>query len=153
MRRVYRDKETAIHILICCQKTKSASRPGYKPVIKRGSTASFVLPSVYIGFPLFVLPDAHPEGHSSIVFGIREFVSSGRTVSSSAFCAACLRPAPPSRRAPLRTDPLGICASLGLDRYVYIGFGLFVLMERRSSDVSSIPWRNKRLVFSGRTIL
>ena len=43
--------------------TKSASRPAYEPVIKtadkpvvnRGSTASFVSPPVYIEIPLFVL--------------------------------------------------------------------------------------------------
>ena len=35
--------------------TKSASRPADKMVINRGSTGDFILPSVYIGFRLFVL--------------------------------------------------------------------------------------------------
>ena len=35
--------------------TKSASRPGDKPLINRWSTADFVPPTVYIGFRLFVL--------------------------------------------------------------------------------------------------
>ena len=39
--------------------TKSASRPGYKPVINRGSTGYRVPPSVYIGILLFVLLGSH----------------------------------------------------------------------------------------------
>ena len=35
--------------------TKCASRPRDKPLINRWSTVDFVLPSVYIGFRLFVL--------------------------------------------------------------------------------------------------
>ena len=36
---------------------------------------------------------------------------------------------------------------------IYIGFRLFVLHERRSSDASSMPWRNSKLLFPGRIIM
>ena len=42
-------------------------RAAVVPRINRGSTANFVPPLVYIGFPLFVLPKTRPGGYSSSV--------------------------------------------------------------------------------------
>ena len=52
MQRVYKDKRR--RSIGQQPGTKSASRPAIKPLIKRGSTAHFVSPFVYIGFRLFV---------------------------------------------------------------------------------------------------
>ena len=62
-------------------------------------------------------PEAHQGGHSSIVWGVRSLFSPRQTVPSSASCAARPRPAPPSRRAPPRTNPPGVCPGFRLDRF------------------------------------
>ena len=58
-------RQKGVFPLVGSQKRKSASRPAVTPVINRGSTAGFVPSSVYKGFPLFVLPEAHPGCYSS----------------------------------------------------------------------------------------
>ena len=75
------------------------------PLINRWSTARFVPPSVYIGFPSFV--PLGPEGNSSIVWRVSGAFFSGRAVLSVS-CAARPRPAPPSRRDPPRTTDLPV---------------------------------------------
>ena len=77
------------------------------PLINRLSTAGFVPPSVYIEFPLFVL-----QRHTR-----EDILPSSGTKSNlccpSATCAARPRPAPPSRHAPPRTVPPGLCPGFG----------------------------------------
>ena len=77
--------------------------------------------SVYIGFPLFVLPEAHAEGHSSIVWGVREFVfllgeQSGRRRPVPPVSA---RPRRPAVRRPVPTRP-GYVRVLDSTGYIYI---------------------------------
>ena len=86
--------------------TKSASRPADKPRINRWSTASFVPPSVYIGFSLFVLPKSRPQRSSLIRQSVRGTVLSWANRSVGVpFCPAL--PSPPLRRArsPAPTRP------------------------------------------------
>ena len=71
--------------------TKSGRRPGDKPRINRLSTAGFVPASVYIGFPLFVLPETHPGSHSSIVWRVRGTVFSFANSPVGVLCC----PSPP----------------------------------------------------------
>ena len=84
-------------------KTKSGRRPADKPRINRGSTAGFVPPTVYIGFPLFVLPQACPRGFSSIVWMVRGTVVSwaNRPIGVPS-CPSPPRPAVPPCDAPSR---------------------------------------------------
>ena len=82
--------------------TKIASRPGDKPRINRCSTARFVPPTVYIGFPLFV----PPKSCSGQLFSM-PWRAGGTVVSCTDKSVVVLpcrtRPAQPPRRAPL--DP------------------------------------------------
>ena len=80
-------------------RTKSACRPADKPLINRGSTAHFV-PSVYIGFRLFVLLEKRSSDVSSIPWRVQ-----GTCVSwanNSVGTQSC--PTPPGRPAE-RPDP------------------------------------------------
>ena len=85
------------------------------PVINRGSTGRFVPPSVYIGFPLFVLAKRRPGQFLQCAGGSERLLASKAT-GMSAPCSAQRCPAPPSalRRAD-PTRPL-LCPSIGLDR-------------------------------------
>ena len=84
--------------------TKSASRPGDKPLTNRLSTACqpviFFPHSVYIGFRLFVLLERSSGDVSSMPWGVRG------THVSWANCFVCVPtcPAPP-RRPAVRPDP------------------------------------------------
>ena len=99
--------------------TKSARRPADKRQIHHGATAGFALPSVYIGFPLFVLPETCPGGFSSIVWRLREAVVSLANRPVGVPSASRPRPAaPPSLRAPPRPDLPVVCPGLGLDRFI-----------------------------------
>ena len=71
--------------------TKSAPRPADKNADKPVTNSGFCPPSVYLGFPWFVLPGSLPGRHSSIVWGMR--LSPGRIVTSAS-CAVRPRPAP-----------------------------------------------------------
>ena len=79
--------------------TKSASRPGDKPDVNRSSTGRFVPPTVYIGFPLFVLPKRCSGQLFSVPWRAR-----GTVVSCSnkhVGVPSCLaRPTQPPGRAP-----------------------------------------------------
>ena len=90
--------------------------PPCAPTRPARGMSGFWTRQVYIGFPLFVLPEIHPGGHSSIVWRVRGAVSPGRTVPSAS-CAARPRPAPSSRRALPRADPPGGCTGFGIDKW------------------------------------
>ena len=97
--------------------TKSAFRPADKPLVQCRSNAGFV-PSVYIGFPLFVLL----KNRSGQVCSIRclggcESRLSPRRTDPSVSRPARPRPAPPSRRAPPRPDPPVVRSSFRLDKF------------------------------------
>ena len=84
--------------------TKSARGPGAKPRMNRGSTAGFVPPSVYIGFPLFVLTKGRSGQLSTIPRGSRGTVGFWATRPVGVlFCPAPLRAAAPPCAAPTRT--------------------------------------------------
>ena len=89
--------------------TKSARGPADYRQINRWSTAGFVLPSVYIGFPLFVLPENRPGGLSSMIWKQREWLTPGRIVPS-----APPRPAAPPCAAPPRP---AISPGFGTDKF------------------------------------
>ena len=74
-----------------------------EPRMNRLSTAGFIPPSVYIGFPLFVLPETRPGGCSSIVRKVRVTVVSwaDRPVGIPS-CPFPARPAVPPCAAPSR---------------------------------------------------
>ena len=84
--------------------TKSARGPADKPRMNRLSTAGFVPPSVYIGFPLFVLAKRRSGQLSTIPWRARGTVGflATRPVGIL-FCPALLRPAAPPCAAPTRT--------------------------------------------------
>ena len=84
--------------------TKSGRRPGDKPVIGRGSIGCFDPPSVYIGFPLFVLPKDRSRHCLRCPGGQQGQLSPGRT-DLSATRPALPRPASPLRRAPTPPRP------------------------------------------------
>ena len=96
--------------------TKSASRPGDKPLTNRLKTACQPLVwfphSVYIGFCLFVLLERRSGDVSSMPWGVR-----GALVSWANCCVGAVLPgpAPPPRRAP-RPDPPEVCTGFGLDK-------------------------------------
>ena len=106
--------------------------------MNRLSTAGFVPPSVYIGFCLFVLSLTHHRsfcvvpGHALHEKGSQRQNGVGPLVGSQ------------KRRAllVLVTNRLQTaCQPLTLFLHsVYIGFRFFVLLEKRSGDVSSMPW-------------
>ena len=80
--------------------TKGAPRPVDRPVVNRLSTGDFVLPSVYIGFCFFVLPQRRSRDVSSTPWGVRgTLVSWACCLVGVPFC-----PAPP-RRPAVRPDP------------------------------------------------
>ena len=82
------------------------------PLINRGSTARFVPPSVYIGFPLFVLPKRRSGQLSSIAWRAR-----GTFVSWANRPVGVRLPVPAlPRRAPPRPDPPVVCPGFGFDR-------------------------------------
>ena len=122
--------------------TKSASRPDDKPRINRWSTAGFVSPSVYIGFPLFVLPESRPQRLSLIRQSVRGTVLSwaNRSVGVS-FCPAL--PSLPLRRArsPVPTRPWYVrvfdstsilCIIISLSDYffLFIWFVVSLMLSR-----------------------
>ena len=72
MKRVYRDKKASFTGRQ--PGTKSASRPGDKPLINRLSTAGFVPPSVYIGIRLFVLLGRCSGDVSSMLWRVRRTI-------------------------------------------------------------------------------
>ena len=61
MKKVYRDKYVGVGPLVSSQERRAF----VVPRINRGSTADFVPPSVYMGFPLFVLPKSRSGQLSS----------------------------------------------------------------------------------------
>ena len=92
---------------------KSASRPAVKPQFNRGSNAGFFLPSVYIGFRLFVL-----LGRRGDVFPILWRVRGRLVFLGEQFCWYPVLPdlAPPLRRA-LRPDAPVVFSGFVFDRY------------------------------------
>ena len=84
--------------------TKSGRRPADKPVINRLSTAGFVPPSVYMGFPLFVLPKRRSGQLSSMPRRARWSVVfwANRPVGVLSYVPG---PAPPCRIAVRRPAP------------------------------------------------
>ena len=73
------------------------------PVINRGSTAGFVPPAVYIGFPLFVLPKSRSGQLSSMPRRARRTVDSWANRSVDVLsCPAPRRPVAPPCAAPTR---------------------------------------------------
>ena len=87
----------------------------------RGSMASFVPPSVYIGFPLFVLPKSCSGQFDDAPGGERVGCLLGEP---SRRRPVLLRPAPPLRRAPLRPDPPAVCPGFGFDKCLTCAFAL-----------------------------
>ena len=86
--------------------TKSGRRPGDKPVINRLSTAGFVPPSVYIGFPLFVLPRKRSGQLSSMPWGARgSVVSTDPSASRPVRSRSALPPRRPALRRPEPFSP------------------------------------------------
>ena len=65
------------------------------PLMNRWSTAGFVPPPVYIGFPLFVLATSRSEQLFTLPWRLEGRVAFGPT-EMSAPCSVQLRPAPPS---------------------------------------------------------
>ena len=112
--------------------TKSAFRPADKPLVNRWSTAGFVPPPVYIGFPLFVLAKRRSEQLFTVPWRARETVAfwADRNVGTL-FCPASSRPA--VRRAPRRIDPSVVCPCFRLDRLCY-GRLCYALHEKVYSD-------------------
>ena len=100
--------------------TKSARGLGEKQRINRWinrlSTADFVCPSVYIGFPLFVLAKRRSEQLFTVrwrAWGAVGF--QGDRNVGTLFCPASRRPAVcPS---PCRSDPPVVCSGFGLDGF------------------------------------
>ena len=98
MKKVYKYRKTSVGTLVSNQGQR-AFRPGDKPQINRSSTAGFVPPTVYIGFPLFVLPKRCSRQLSSMPWRARGTVVfyANKPVGVPP-CRA--RPAQPPRRAP-----------------------------------------------------
>ena len=96
--------------------TKSGRRPGdktgYRPRVNRG----FVPPSVYIGFPLFVLPKDVQDIVLDALEGNRDGCLLGEPIRRRPVlpCPALPRPL---RRAPPRPDPPMIYPDFGLHRF------------------------------------
>ena len=106
--------------------------------MKRLSTAGFVPSSVYIGFCLFVLSQTHHRffcvvpGHALHEQGLQGQKGVGPLFGSQEERALIVLVI---NRLQTACQPL-VLFSLS----VYIGFRLFVLLGRRSGDVSSMPW-------------
>ena len=98
MKRVYKDKYVGVSTLVSSQERRALAAPR----IKRGSTAGFVPPSVYIRFPLFVLLKRRSGQLSSMPGGTRD----GRLLGELAHQRPVLPvPAPPRRSSVRRPDP------------------------------------------------
>ena len=103
-------RQMGVGTLVSSQDRKA---PGV-PLINRGSTARCVPRSVYIGFPLFVLPKGRPGHLSSTPWGARGSVVSwaNRHVGVPS-CPSPLRPGAPRCAAPPRP---AVCPGFGLVR-------------------------------------
>ena len=76
-----------------------------QPRVNRGSTADFVLQSVYIGFRLFVLPKKSPGQYLRFAGGQERGLFPVRVEqTASRPCPTQPRPPSPPRRAPPRPD-------------------------------------------------
>ena len=118
------------------------------PLINRGSTPDFVPPSVYIGFPLFLLPKRRPGQCLRFAGGQEGGLSPGRIDPTASRPTQPRLPSPP-RRAPLRPDRHVVCLGFGFDRLVYIKSRLFVLQKSYLKQICSMPWKAGRQLFSG----
>ena len=96
--------------------TKSAIRPADKPLVNCGSTAGFVPPPVYIGFPLFVLLKNRSREISSVPWWKRgtDVSWASRTVEVP-FGAAW----PSFADAPPRPEPPVVCPGFGFGRWIF----------------------------------
>ena len=102
--------------------------------MNRWSTAGFVPPSVYIGFPLFVLAKGRSGHLSTIPWRARRTVGFWATRPvGDLFCPA--RCAPPPRRAPRRPEPPVVCPGFGLDRYKACSGNICFASAGSSSEV------------------
>ena len=86
------------------------------PRINRWSTAGFVPPSVYIRFPLFVLPKSPPQHLPLVRQSVRGTVLSWANRSVGVPFRSAL-PSPPLRRA-RSPDPPVVCPGFGFDSYI-----------------------------------
>ena len=116
MRRVYKDKYASLHW--SAARTKSARGPADKPRMNRLPTAGFVPPSVYIGFPVFVLAKER-SGQLCPRYpgGLEGRLASGPPDPSASRSARPRRALPP-RHAPRRPGPPVVCVGFGFVRFI-----------------------------------
>ena len=131
MKRVCRDKLASVYWSADSNEERSWSRwyTAGQPVMNRLSTADFVPPPLYIGFPLFVLAKNRSGQLSSKPWEARGTVGlwADRTVGTL-FCPAPPRPA---ARAPRRPDPPEVCPGFGFDKLFTFGFDMHQIYRRR----------------------
>ena len=121
-------------------RTKSAPRPADKPRFNRSFRS-------FIGLHRISLVCSSGETFRRRLFDALESAGEDCPLGEQ-FCWRTVLPdpAPPPRRAP-RRDPPVVCPGFGLDRLIYIGIRLFVLVGGRSGDVSSMLWRVRGRIF------
>ena len=137
-----RDKYATVHWPAA--KQKSASRPADNPRINRWSNMGYVPPSVWMGFPLFVLPKRGPR---RVAFDSPE---RQRTVLSWAnrsvgvpLCSAPAIPAIPPCAQP-RPDPPVVCPGFGFDKWPTLLFWSQAKVSGRGNAKSLAMVRNMR---------
>ena len=117
-------RQIGVGTLACTQEQRAL----LVPLINRLSAAGFVPPSVYIRFPLFVIPKRRPQQLSLIRQSVRGRVSWANGPVGGPFCPALRYPPPRRARNPrflwlcieaiLRHDPPMVCPDFGFDRYI-----------------------------------